>query len=127
MFLKVAGYRVSAAASTEEAVEHARRHHDLEFVISDYHLGPGETGVDAIAAVRAVRDQGLRAVLMSGDAGLRLTDVERGPDTAIAHKPINPDELLALLPARQSLSGRHLRTATGGSWRSSITPGPSQK
>jgi DNA-binding NtrC family response regulator len=101
MFLQVAGYQVSVAACTAEAVELARQHHDLEAVISDYHLGPGEIGVDAIAAVRAVCDSGLRAVLMSGDTGLTLTDVERGPNTSIASKPINPETLLALLAAPQ--------------------------
>jgi CheY-like chemotaxis protein len=98
LLLKVAGYRVSIATCTVEAVEHARQHHDLEAVISDYHLGYTENGVEAIAAVRAVCGPGLRAVLMSGDTGLLLTDVERGPDTSIAHKPINADALLALLP-----------------------------
>jgi CheY-like chemotaxis protein len=99
LLLRVAGYRVTVAASTAEALEHARRNRDFDVVLSDYHLGHSETGVDAIAAVRAVRGPGLRAVLMSGDTGLRLTDVARGPDTAIAQKPINADDLLALLPA----------------------------
>ena len=98
LLLKVAGYRVSVAACTAEAVEHARQHHDLEVVISDYHLGYAENGVAAIAAVRAVRGPGLRAVLMSGDTGLLLTDIERGPCTSIANKPISAEQLLALLP-----------------------------
>lgn len=98
LLLKVAGYRVSIATCTAEAVEHARQHRDLKIVISDYHLGHTETGVDAIAAVRAVCGPGLPAVLMSGDTGLTLTDVQRGPNTAIANKPIRADELLALLP-----------------------------
>lgn len=102
LLLKVAGYRVSSAACTTEAVEHARLHHDLEVVISDYHLGHTENGVDAIAAVRAVRGTRLRAVLMSGDTGLLLTDVQRGLDTSIAQKPISADALLALLPPRHS-------------------------
>jgi len=99
LLLRVAGYRVAVAACTAEALVHARQDQDLDVVVSDYHLGHTETGVDAIAAVRAIRGPGVRAVLMSGDTGLLLTDVERGPDTAIAHKPINADDLLALLPA----------------------------
>jgi DNA-binding NtrC family response regulator len=101
LLLRVAGYQVSVAACIAEAVEHARQHHDFEVVISDYHLGYAENGVDAIAAVRAICAPGLRAVLMSGDAGLLLTDTERGPDTSISQKPTRADELLALLPARQ--------------------------
>ncbi len=101
LLLKVAGYRVTIAACTAEAVEYARQHHDLDAVISDYHLGHAENGVEAIAAVRAVRGPGLKAVLMSGDTGLLLTDLERGPDTSIAAKPISADQFLALLPAPQ--------------------------
>jgi DNA-binding NtrC family response regulator len=101
LLLKVAGYRVTSAMCIAEAIEHARQNHDLEVVISDYHLGHSENGVDAIAAVRAVRGSGLRAVLISGDTGLLLTDAQRGPDTSVANKPINADELLALLAARQ--------------------------
>jgi CheY-like chemotaxis protein len=99
LLLKVAGYRVTMAACTADAIAHARQNHDLDVVISDYHLGYTENGVDAIAAVRAVCGPTLRAVLISGDTGLLLTDVERGPDTFIARKPINADELFALLPA----------------------------
>jgi DNA-binding NtrC family response regulator len=99
LLLNVAGYRVSMAACTADALAQARRHRDLEVVISDYHLGWSENGVEAIAAVRAVYGPGLRAILMSGDTGLLLTDVERGPDTSIASKPISADAFLALLPA----------------------------
>ena len=100
LLLTVAGYDVSDAADVAEAVEHARRRRDLEVVISDYHLGGTENGVDAIAAVRAVSAPGLRAVLMSGDTGLLLLETERGPDTSIAEKPIRAEAFLALLPAQ---------------------------
>ena len=101
LLLRVAGYQVSVAACIGEAIDHARQHHDFEVVISDYHLGDAENGVDAIAAVRAICGLGLRAILMSGDTGLLLTGAERGPDTSISPKPTRVDEFLALLPPRQ--------------------------
>jgi DNA-binding NtrC family response regulator len=99
LLLTVAGYRVTVAACLIAAVDCARRIDELEEVISDYHLGSVENGVDATAAVRAVQGPGLRAVLMTGDTGLLLTDVTRGPDTAVTNKPIVADELLALIAA----------------------------
>ena len=101
LLLRVAGYQVCVAACIAEALDHARQHHDFEVVISDYHLGYTENGVDAIAAVRAICGSGLRAILMSGDGGLLLTDAERGPDTSVSQKPTRADEFLALLPTRQ--------------------------
>jgi DNA-binding NtrC family response regulator len=100
LLLKVAGYRVTAASCIAEAVEHAQRNADFEVVVSDYHLSHAENGVEAIAAVRAMSGPGLRAILMSGDTGLLLTDVERGPNISVANKPIDADRLLALFDAR---------------------------
>jgi len=101
LLLKVAGYQVSVAACIAEATEHARQHQDFEVVISDYHLSNDENGVAAIAAVRAICGSGLRAILMSGDTGLLLTDAERGSNTSISEKPTRVDAFLALLPSRE--------------------------
>ena len=90
---------MSAAACIAEATGHVRQNDDFEVVISDYHLSCAENGVDAIAAVRAICAPGLKAILMSGDAGLLLTDAERGPDTSILPKPTRAGDLLALLPS----------------------------
>lgn len=98
LLLKIAGFEVSVAACIAEAIGHARRHDDFEVVISDYHLGCMENGVEAIAAVREICGPGLRAVLMSGDTGLLLTEEERGPNTALSPKPTRIDDFLALLP-----------------------------
>ena len=102
LLLRVAGYEVSVAACIADAVGHARQHDDFEVVISDYHLSNDENGVAAIAAVRAICGTGLRAILMSGDTGLLLTDAERGSNTSVSEKPTRVDEFLALLPARES-------------------------
>jgi DNA-binding NtrC family response regulator len=102
LLLRVAGYQVAVAACIAEATDHARQHDDFEMVISDYHLSNHENGVAAIAAVRAICGSSLRAILMSGDTGLLLTDAQRGPNTSISEKPTRVDEFLALLPARET-------------------------
>jgi len=102
LLLRVAGYHVSVAACTAEAVEHARRHADIEVVICDDHLGYTECGTEAIAAVRAICAPGLRAVLMCGDAGPLRADTERDSRTSVSQMPARAEELLALLPSPQS-------------------------
>jgi CheY-like chemotaxis protein len=102
MLLKVAGYRVAAAASIAEAAAQAHQHDDLEVVIADYQLGNIEDGIDAIAAVRAVRGPCLKALLVSADTGFLLTDLAGIAGMSTASKPINPDELVAILAAPQA-------------------------
>ena len=97
LLLRVAGYRVSVAASVPEATAHLRGHPDVELLISDYHLGGVETGMQAIAAARAVLGPQLRAVLLTGDTSSAVRDLECGDQTRIASKPINADEFLELL------------------------------
>ena len=53
MLLKVAGYRVTAAACVSQAIAEAREHRNFDLLITDYHLGSTETGMDVITAVRA--------------------------------------------------------------------------
>ena len=50
MFLKGEAYRVTTAATPEEALLRLQEHPDIDIVISDYHLDGGRTGTDVIAA-----------------------------------------------------------------------------
>jgi len=97
MLLKVEGYRVIAAASVGEAAQSARENPDLDLLITDYHLAQDETGVDVMDAVRAVVGGGLRAILVTGDTSSMIRDLKPDERTRLASKPINADELLALI------------------------------
>jgi CheY-like chemotaxis protein/anti-sigma regulatory factor (Ser/Thr protein kinase) len=97
LLLRVAGYRVSVAATVSEASARVREHADLELVVSDFHLGGSETGMQAIAAARAALGPQLRAVLVTGDTSSAVREIRIDRHTRIASKPINADEFLALL------------------------------
>ncbi len=97
LLLKVAGYRVTAAGSVAEAVERVRERADVDVLVTDYHLGGGETGLEAIVAVRALQGPALRAVLVTGDTSSAVRELACDARLRIASKPMNADDLLTLL------------------------------
>ena len=97
VFLKVEGYRVSAAASLAEAVALATETRDIDVIVSDYHLGNGATGTDVIATIRASLGRPVKAVLMTGDTSTAVRDMYQDAGLRMTSKPINADELLALM------------------------------
>ena len=101
MLLKVAGYRVTEAACLSQAIAEAREHETLDLLITDYHLGSTETGMDVITAVRAEVSPDLKALLVTGDTSSAVKDLEHDANTRIASKPINADEFLRLLEVLQ--------------------------
>jgi two-component system, sensor histidine kinase len=97
MLLKVEGYDVTTASSLEEAVRATGANPDIGLLITDYHLDTYQTGVHVIAAVRERLGARLPAVLVTGDTSTFMREITCDDRLRSASKPINPDELLALL------------------------------
>jgi len=97
MLLSVEGFDVRCAASLAQAREALRADPGIDLVIADYHLQKGETGIDVIAAAREAAGEHLGAVLVSGDTSSTLRDVKATDRLRIASKPIQADELLAII------------------------------
>jgi CheY-like chemotaxis protein len=97
MLLKVEGYDVTAVASLGEATAAARAHAGIALLVTDYHLGANETGVQVITAVREELGADLPAVLVTGDTSSAMHGLKCDGRLRTASKPINPDQLLALL------------------------------
>jgi PAS domain S-box-containing protein len=97
MLLKVEGYRVTAAATVDEAMAHA--HDDIDLILTDYHLSHGETGLQLITRLRELLAAPVKAILMTGDTSSAMKEVPRDPYLRLASKPIDADELLAMLRA----------------------------
>ena len=97
LLLKVEGYRVTAAGSLGEALEAARADATIDMLLTDYHLGNGETGIQLITAFREVVGKPVKAVLMTGDTSSAVRDLPLDARVRIASKPIKAEELLALL------------------------------
>jgi PAS domain S-box-containing protein len=97
LLLKVEGYDVTAAGSLVEASEAAAAHPDVDLVVTDYHLGTDETGIEVIEMVRQRLGQNLPAVLITGDTSMAMRELRSDGGLRTANKPVNPDELLSLL------------------------------
>jgi two-component system, sensor histidine kinase len=99
MLLKVAGYRVSAVSSLEGALRIAHNDKSIDLLLTDYHLGNGETGTQVIAALRDTLGVAMKAVLMTGDTSSAIRDLPHDIRVKTASKPINAEELLTLIRA----------------------------
>lgn len=99
MLLKVEGYRVTAVASLAEALRTARGDARIDLLVTDYHLGNGETGIQVIAALRDTLGVAIKAVLMTGDTSTAVRELPLDTRLRMASKPIKAEELLMLLRA----------------------------
>jgi PAS domain S-box-containing protein len=99
MLLRVEGYRVTAVATVSEALQTARDDAALDLVLTDYHLGSGETGTHVITALREHLGRPLKAVLMTGDTSIAMRELPLDTNLRVASKPIKAEELLGMLRA----------------------------
>jgi PAS domain S-box-containing protein len=99
MFLKGEGFRISVAATQDEALARLQESPDIEIIISDYHLDGGRTGAEIIATARHRFRSDFRAILVTGDTSSAIAHLQRDAGLRVTSKPINPDELLSLIHA----------------------------
>jgi PAS domain S-box-containing protein len=99
MFLKGEGYRVTTAATLQEALQRLDEHADIEVLVTDYHLEGGVTGSDVIEAVRSRRGPEFNAILVTGDTSSAISALRRDEHLRVTSKPINADELLGMIAA----------------------------
>jgi PAS domain S-box-containing protein len=97
MLLKLEGYRVTVASSHEEALAQLRDRKDFDLVVTDYHLDGGRTGTEVITAARAALGGSVKAILVTGDTSSAVREIQGDAGLRITSKPINSDELLALV------------------------------
>ena len=95
--LEAHGYRVTSATSLAEAIERTRDHHDLDLLITDYHLSGTGTGKQVVAAVRAMCGPDLKAIVITGDTGSAVHQFDGDSCLCWLAKPVNAAQLLTLL------------------------------
>jgi signal transduction histidine kinase len=91
------GCRVRVAASRMEALEQLRSGGVPDLILSDYHLGASETGMDCIAALRERASTVIPACLMSGETHEDFMQAVTAADLPLLHKPVRPAKLRSLL------------------------------
>jgi hypothetical protein len=66
-------------------------------LISDYHLGPHETGLQAVTAIRRAIGSDLKAILVTGDTSSAMQAPAGDSNLRAVSKPVIADELLNLV------------------------------
>ncbi len=98
------GCRVVAAASASDAVAAlAGRMPDI--VLTDYRLGAGATGIDAIVAVRAHCGHDIPAAILTGDIAPERLRAVNDLGFPLLHKPLSGGKLRALLTSLLARTG----------------------
>ena len=68
-----------------------------DVIVSDYHLGNGETGIELLRQLAAVSGRTVAACLMSGDTDPALMQLARQAGFTLLHKPVRPAKLRSLI------------------------------
>ena len=96
MLFKIEGYDVVPVGTADEALAQLRDD-AFDLMVTDYHLDGGRTGTQVIAAARELLGPGVKAVLVTGDTSSAVREMQGDARLRITSKPINSDELLALV------------------------------
>ena len=98
MLFESSGYRVIAAQCLAEAMSQLDDAAEApSFIIADYRLKEGQTGVDAIESVRTRYGVAIPAVLVTGDTAVDRLRHAAAAGVPILHKPVNGRQLLDML------------------------------
>ena len=97
MLLRVEGYQVTTAASLEQAIAAVQSGTGFELLMTDYHLGTNQTGIQVIDALRERLGPHLKSVLVTGDTSAAVRGLAPDPHLRILSKPIRAEALLRLL------------------------------
>ncbi|MBL8698114.1 MAG: PAS domain S-box protein [Alphaproteobacteria bacterium] len=89
------GLRVQATSGGAEAMAAIDQGFMPELVISDYHLGNGETGLEVLRQIRAVLGRPVPALMLSGDTSRIMREITQQEGIRLLNKPADPVEFLA--------------------------------
>lgn len=97
------GFDVAVADSAEDAVRKARplaaRDGPPRAIVADYRLRDGETGMEAIEAVRKLCGRAIPSIVVTGDTAIDRLHAIHATGAVILHKPVPSGELHRTLTA----------------------------
>lgn len=107
--LEVWGHRVYPGASALLACQrHIEASHGgpapVDLILTDYRLGDGQTGEDAIRRIRNYLSRKVPALIITGDTSPARLREAVASGCRLLHKPLDTDQLRAAITASQQLS-----------------------
>jgi two-component system, sensor histidine kinase len=91
------GCEVVAASSCDSALAALAKGQRPDLIISDFRLGDGQSGIDAIARLREKLGPTVPAFLISGDTAPERLREARASGHHLLHKPVRPMRLRAMV------------------------------
>ena len=91
------GCTVYEAASLAQARLQVEREGAPDVILSDFHLGAAENGIECIAALRQQTRHDLKACLMSGETDAAFLQAVKLAELPLLHKPVRPAKMRNLL------------------------------
>ena len=89
------GLKVHAASCGAEALAAVDAGFRPKLIISDFHLGNGETGLEVLRRVRAKLGVQVPALMLSGDTSQIMRQITGQEGIRLLNKPADPVEFLA--------------------------------
>jgi PAS domain S-box-containing protein len=103
LFLKLEGFETLTAGSAMDAEVQMHKLQSKDVLIADYHLDGSHTGLDVLTRVRALRQEEVPGIILSGDLPSVLRTLKDPiPNARFLSKPVDTQ---ALLNAIDELSG----------------------
>ncbi|MEL0587717.1 MAG: response regulator [Candidatus Thiodiazotropha sp. (ex. Lucinoma kazani)] len=88
------GYKVKGMKSGQETMAMLKNGTDcFDFIISDYRLPNGETGIELIKAIRQALGSDIPALIITGDLELTMSQLIEASGLRVLHKPVRAEVL----------------------------------
>ncbi|MCU7802327.1 MAG: response regulator [Candidatus Thiodiazotropha sp. (ex Lucinoma borealis)] len=88
------GYKVTGMKSGQETMAMIKKGTDcFDFIISDYRLPNGETGIELIKAIRQALGTDIPALIITGDLELTMSQLIEASGLRVLHKPVRAEVL----------------------------------
>ena len=98
LFLRQLGYEPLLADTVQKAVAILQGRAQLpQAILADYRLNQAQTGIDAVATIRAEMRSAIPAILLTGDMRPEVLNRAQAAGCELLHKPVDPKKLDALL------------------------------
>jgi signal transduction histidine kinase/ActR/RegA family two-component response regulator len=91
------GYSVMAVEGAKMAADRLRKDQPPDIIISDFRLGEGIDGIEAVRLLRSLAGQKIAACVISGDTDVQVRQQVEAAGLMLLSKPVRPAKLRSVL------------------------------